>query len=200
MDMTWLARTALGVVLASLVSCGEQSPPAAPDRDGRENTVGYPLQGPRFQGSVLRPELGSSFALGTLIVFNNGPTRLRLDRVTAVGVGAGLQPLGARVAGFDRTIGFDQSSSWPVTAPEFGQVRPPEGYVLEPGSASGADRGYEILLGYKVMAAGRSTVKGVRVDYTDLADGSARSVTFRETLAVCPDTADDEDCPVEEGR
>jgi hypothetical protein len=200
-NVTRLARIALGVaVLAGLVSCGYEAPRAAPDADGRENTVGYPLQGPRFQGSVLKPDLGSSFAQGTLIVFNRGPARLRLDRVTPVGVDEGLRPLGVRIAGLDRKIGFDQSSPWPITGPEFGQVRPPEGYILEPSSAPDADRGYEILLGYKVVATGRSTVKGVRVAYTDLADGSARSVTFRETLAVCPDAADDEDCAVEEGR
>jgi hypothetical protein len=117
-----------------------------------------------------------------------------------VGVGEGLRPLGVRVAGFDRKIGFDQSSPWPVTSPEFGQVRPPGGYVLEAGTAPDAGRGYEILIGYKVVGPGRSTVKGIRIDYTDLGSGSARSITFRETLAVCADATDNEECPVEEGR
>lgn len=165
----------------------------------RTNVAGFPLEGPRFQGSALKPKRGSSFAHGTLIVFNRGRARLRLERVTPVDVHEGLRFLGARVSGLDRTIGFDQASAWPVASAVFGRVAPPENYILEPTSAPDADRGYEILLGYQVPGSGRATVKGVRIEYTDLGNDSHKSITFDDTLAVCPGAAETAACPVEQG-
>lgn len=175
----WLPRTALAVaILGSLTSCGESraTPGGGLAEAERQNATGFPLQGPDFEGSALKPVRGTSFAHGMLIIFNTGSTQLRLDRVTPIDVGEGLRPLGVRVAGLDREIGFDQSSDWPVTRPVFGRVRPPGGFVLEPTDPVDG-RGYLILLGYNVVGQGRSTVKGVRVDYTDLGDGSARTIT-----------------------
>ncbi len=206
------SRSALILALiGSLLACASSSPPGTV-RQGEErpaaaggsearrvNGVGHPLEGPVFQGSVLRPPRGSSFAHGTLLLFNLGQTRLRLDQVRPVGVDPGLRPLGVRIAGPDRSLGFDQASAWPVVDKAFGRVRTAEGFVLAPADAPDANRGYEVLVGYAVVGAGRLTVRGVRIDYTDLGDGHRRSVTFRDTLAVCPDATEATECPVEEG-
>ena len=56
--------------------------------------------------------------------------------------------------------------------------------VLEPGSTADAGRGYELFLGYRVVAPGRSTVKGVRISYSDLGNAKPSNVMFRDTMTV----------------
>lgn len=162
--------------------------------------IGFPLGGPPPNGYYLVRPVGATFTDGQLIVFNLGEKDLEIVDVEPELAGDGLRYLGAKITGLDRELGSVQvEDRYPPTNPELGPTQPATGVVL-PAADSEADRkrGYELLMGYKVVGLGRSTVRAVEVTYE--VAGQERTQSWTSTIAVCtPDVAPDGECAFEYG-
>lgn len=129
-------------------------------------------------------DVGTRFTNGLPIVFVNGNDPVTVVEVTPQLSGDGLRFLGASFSGMDRRIGATQFvRGYPPTGPNFGVPFPAAGAVLEPGPDA-EERGYELLLGFEVVAEGRSVMTGYTVTYLDGA-GEQQQAEFVSTLAVC---------------
>lgn len=190
----------------ALTSCYQ---PAEPDPASASGTgsvdsgdepafVGFPLASFPPNGSTTVKAVGSDFANGSLVVMNHGEEDLRILSVEPELTGGGLEYLGAQSAGEARTIGYAQEvEGWPADGePELGPLRAAAGTVV-PANDFGAERGVEILLGFRVAEKGRSTVKGVSVRYAGVDSGEEHEETFVSTLAVCTPPVPVEECEPE---
>lgn len=149
----------------------------------RHGRVGYPLAGPPPNGFATHAAVGEVFTNGQLIIFNVGHADLTVLKVTPTLTGDGLRYLGARIAGMDRKLGSNQESpGFPPREPFFGPLGPAHGSVLHTGRPW-ARRGVEVLLGFKVIAPGRSTVPKVSITYRD--HTGVHTASWTSTMAVC---------------
>ena len=142
--------------------------------DSAERADG-PLTGLEGLGSAVDDYgVGERFATGLTVVFNPSDGPLRIESVRPVAGEGSLRFLGAKIAGYERTIGNTDVVEWPIRAPELGAVEDASGYTFEPGEQA-STRGVELLLGYEVTEPGRTTVRGVEVEYSVGDAGTRRS-------------------------
>lgn len=149
-------------------------------------------------------EVDHRFADGQILLFVPEGVEVVIKDVEPLVSGEGLEPLGAMVVGPERDIGtVQQVDSWPPSDLDLG-VEPTEAVGAELAGDLAADpdlpegRGWELLVGYRVVEAGRTTVQGYRVTYEH--EGSDYSLVVPSTLAVCAvESADDgdDDCEPE---
>lgn len=145
------------------------------------------LSGPTASGFAGVQPLGSRFTNGQVVVHNQSTSQVVLRSIKPITTGSGLRYLGAHVAGPDRSIGFVQFyDTFPPEDEGLAGLEPVEGAVLPAGEREKAE-GFELLMGYEVVAEGRSTVTGVEVAWT--VNGRDQSAVFPSTMAVCTDAA-----------
>lgn len=144
---------------------------------------GHSLVGPPPNGFAMRQPVGHVFTDGQLTVRNTGSRPLTIKSVEPALTGDGLEYLGAYIAGPERESAFIQYyDQFPPSDPTLGRVQDAEGAVLAAGQQP-ADRGYELLLGFRVRSEGRATRTAVRITYDD---GSGdKTLTAASTIAVC---------------
>lgn len=140
----------------------------------------------------------NSFAVGK--VFTDGLNMVEVEGgpITILSVrpqieGTTIEYLGARILGLDRPIGgYTQAEGFPPTVSDLAGSAPAEGMVLTPAGPPG----YELLIGYRVTGAGRTTIQGVDVEYQS---GSAkRKIFIPSYVAICSPVTTIE-CPTEYG-
>jgi hypothetical protein len=160
--------------------------------------VGRPLGGPLGFGSTATADVGYTFTYGLLVVYNLGTQPLTITAVRPDLTGHGLQYLGASLAAPDRPQGgADFMPGVPPADPVLGPMTPAVGAVLDP-TADPHYHGWVLGMGYRVLAAGRSTVKAVEVDY--IFGGQPRTQRFRATIAICtPKALPVSNCAAEDG-
>lgn len=194
----------LMLALSSSYQPPEPDPAAAPSM-AQEDIIetpaaldGFPLASFKPNGSTTIKAVGSEFANGSLILMNLGKEDLRILSVKPDLTGSGLRYLGAQSAGEDRTVGYVQEvDGWPADGePDLGPLRKATGTVV-PANKFGAERGVEVLLGFRVAREGRSTVRGVSVRYAEVGSGDEHEETFVTTLAVCTPPVVVDDCEPE---
>ena len=145
--------------------------------------AGGPLEGIDGMGSAIdRFDVGETFAAGFSVLFNRTDEPITLIDARPIPGDGELRFLGASVAGLDRATGSRDITDWPVDDPELGPVEPVAGFVLEPGEPS-ATKGFEVFFGYEVIDPGRSTIRGVEIDYET--GGRRYRNRFQLTLALC---------------
>lgn len=143
--------------------------------------------------------VGQRFAAGLGVIFNPLDHPIVIETVRPVPGDGSLRFLGASVAGFERTVGNTDLVDWPVMEAKFGRLEDADGYVFQPGERA-STMGVELLVGYEVTEEGRSTVRGIEIEYR-VGENHFRE-QFQVTLAVCvaESMADgpQEDCAFEE--
>lgn len=131
----------------------------------------------------MRQPVGHVFTDGQLTVRNVGSRSVTIKNVEPALTGDGLEYLGAHIAGPDRESAFIQYyDEFPPSDPTLGRLQDAEGAVLAPGPEA-ADRGYEILLGFRVRSQGRATRTAVKITYDD--GRGEKTLTTASTIAVC---------------
>lgn len=173
------------VALLTVSGCGDRNNVGQGTKPGSNGRIGFPLGGPPPNGFADGDaRIGEVITGGQLVVFNLGTSDIEVVKVEPEMTGGGLQYLGAQVAGLGRRIGFVQvKRRFPVAdSRQLGVLVNAVGARLGPGSAA-AKRGFEVLLGFKVTKAGRSTVRGVTVTYRY--QGKVHKETWTSTMAVC---------------
>lgn len=199
--IAWVGVGALLTIV--LAGCTSEVPSEVDGPSGtithraRSNSIGYPLAGPAGVGSTFHKNVGDEFTYGLLILFNYGPDPIEILDVEPEIRGDGLTFQGAKIAGLDRTRGAkDLWNRWPPRPSRaLGDPVDARGTVV-PASQEAADRGVEVLMGYRVTATGRTTVPAVAVRYT--VAGDEHEETFVATIAVCA-PVDDTKCDPEYG-
>ena len=150
-----------------------------------------PLTGWDDTGWAINRPVGTEFGNGWLVVTNNSTDPVRLLSVET-DHSSGLSLLGTSAGPTD--AGIEQILPWPP-ADSFG---PLAGTVLVPGEAA------QVVVGYRVAAPGRSTVRHVHVAYES--QGQRHRLDLTNTLAVCTEAKTDAcehefaDSPVSDGR
>lgn len=182
-----LVATVALATAATMASCGGTTPAGQAQYDsttvGPHGQLGYPLASLPPGGFATHAKVGDEFTNGQLIIFDSGDTDLTLVKVTPTLTGSGLRYLGARLAGTGRKLGSTQEEhSFPPTARVLGPLQQANGAVLHTGGAW-AKRGVEVLLGFKVVGTGRSTVPKVSITYRD--HNGEHTASFTSTMAVC---------------
>jgi hypothetical protein len=135
-------------------------------------------------------EVGQRFTDGQALVFVADPTlEITITSVEPLTEGDGLRHLGTSILGPDRATGIVQYvDSWPPPASEFG-VAPHDVIGARLTGADDVDSdlpngvGWELLVGFAVTGAGRSTVQGYRVVYEH--EGRRYSTVLGTTVAIC---------------
>lgn len=146
-------------------------------------TGGHSLAGPPPNGFAMRQPVGHVFTDGQLTVRNTGSRPVTIKRVEPALTGDGLQYLGAYIAGPEReSASIQYYEQFPPSDPTLGRVQEAEGAVLDAGQLP-AERGYELLLGFRVRGEGRTTRTAVRITYND--GGGDKTLTAASTIAVC---------------
>lgn len=141
------------------------------------------LVGPPPNGFAMRQPVGHVFTDGQLTVRNIGSRPVTIKKVEPALAGDSLEYLGAYIAGPDRESAFIQYyDNFPPSDPTLGRTQDAEGAVLAPGPEA-ADRGYEILLGFRVRSQGRATRTAVKITYDD--GRGEKTLTTASTIAVC---------------
>ena len=154
------------------------------------------LVGPPPNGFTLRQPVGQVFTDGQLTVRNAGPRPVTIKKVEPVLTGDSLEYLGAYIAGPDRESTFIQYyDNFPPADRTLGRVQDAEGAVLAAGPEA-ADRGFEVLLGFRVRSQGRATRTAVKITYDD--GRGEKTLTTASTIAVCAPQAGP-DCEPEYG-
>jgi hypothetical protein len=154
---------------------------------------------PPASGWATVKPVGTKFGNGWLVLQHVGSSRLRIDSVQVEQNGEGLRYLGAKLAGNDRTVGFHQeTASWPPKEPALGDVRDAVGAELKPGERA-RTWGYELLLGFEVVKPGRSTMRSVTLQVTDLETDETRTIRATSTMAICTPPTRPEQCEGEYG-
>lgn len=174
------------IVIVTLLAAQACSGTPREDSDISGAEDEYPLRGGVSNGFSMRANVGDEFATGHLSVENVGDTPLRILEIRPEITGEGLRYLGAMFAGQDRSEGqVYLVREWPPRDPRLGTITavPDTKLVKLPRSDPNAHSHYELLMGYRVTAEGRTTVRGVTIVYTDGA--TEREVTFPSMLTVC---------------
>lgn len=143
----------------------------------------HALVGPPPNGFTMRQPVGHVFTDGQLTVRNTGSRPVTIKKVEPVLSGDGLEYLGAYIAGPDReSASIQYYDNFPPSDRTLGRVQDAKGAVLAAGPEA-ADRGYEILLGFRVRSQGRATRTAVKITYDD--GKGEKTLTAPSTIAVC---------------
>jgi hypothetical protein len=189
--MTSTRTTAAAVVLVAFASgCQQESDhyttrQKVPGSNAVEVTrVDRPMNGPGPQAFSMHRPLGAVVTNGFAVLQNTGSHPLIIQKVSPVLEGKGLEFLGAKVAGTDRTTGLIQILPWPPVHPDLKSTVPAEGLRMLPID-DGAKYGYELLLGFRVTGPGRSAMTAVTIRYRDAKTGKSGEYTVPSKMAVC---------------
>jgi hypothetical protein len=148
-------------------------------------------------GWKMSQNVGHVFTNGVYALSNESAVDLTLVEIRPVmGVGTGLRYLGVKLAGSRRRIGSVQYIPQypPRDVARFGPMLDVAGTRMKPLSPTG-DNMFEVMLGFKVVGEGRSSVKGMTITYDQ---GGHRYTQFvKSTLAVCAPKDDQAPCPPE---
>jgi hypothetical protein len=133
---------------------------------------------------------GEVFTDGMQQIFPLGDEPVEILEVASRGEGD-LQFLGAMIAGPERTENFQTLPGFPPETGILGEIVQAKGSVLKPLPPEVAQRGYSLLLGYKVGRDLRSVRDDVTVKYR--VAGQERVVRYLYAMAICTSGKND-DC------
>lgn len=166
----WRGRCTVAVLTVVLVA-------------GCVHTRDHSLVGPPPNGFAMRQPVGHVFTDGQLTVRHVGSQPVTIKNIEPVLTGDGLEFLGAYIAGLEReSASVQYYDQFPPADTMLGRLQKAEGAQLAPGPEA-ADRGYEILLGFRVRSEGRATRQAVKIIYSD--GSGERTITTVSTIAVC---------------
>lgn len=171
---------------------------ALADGSPGEPQIGDSLRVPNASGWGGKKDVGTRFTDGFSVLSNGGDRPITLLRVEQQLTGAGLEPLGAYVAGQDRRVTMQQVGHFPPRLKRLGTIEALAGAVIPVGETPTERKvGYELLLGYEVTSPGRSTRASFTVFYE--VDGEEYQQTFPSTLAICAPVDYEGECEMEYG-
>lgn len=153
-------------------------------------------------GTTIQRPVGSAFTYGLVVLYNDSDAPIEIRDVQPEIKGTGLAFLGARVLApaLDspgrQTASYDILEGFPPE--QFPAAPEATGALVNPASQSEPEGKlpYELLVGYRVTAPGRTTVPSIKITYRQGDD--QQSMTANLTLAVCTDR-EMSDCPPEYG-
>ncbi len=120
---------------------------------------------------------------------------IEIIKVTPRLRGTTVEPLGVSLAGTDRRAGLVGQvwHQWPADDKALGTVVPAEGATVVPDERT-REWGLEFLLGYEIVAPGRTEIYGFDVEY--MAAGKKQRVHIKSYIALCSpkDNTGPEDC------
>ena len=132
--------------------------------------------------------VGTTFTNGIISVRNWGEQPVVLVSVSPQTSGAGLRYLGAKVAGAGREYSvIDTLPGFPPVDAALPDVAALEGAVV-PSGESGRTEGVELLMGFEVVAPGRSVMTSVDLRYT--VGGRKYEQQIPSTMVICTDRAE----------
>jgi hypothetical protein len=132
---------------------------------------------------------GQTFTNGWLILENESDAPVTLVKVEPVFSGEGLRLVGTRVSGTRRTIGTIQyEPRFPPADTRLATLYDVDGYVVKPRQTSTEQSAAAILIGLKIVKAGRSTIQAMDVTYRQ--NGRLEVQRITNTLAVCAPKSD----------
>jgi len=168
-------------LLVLAAACSGSTPPAGP--------LGQTDAGEAW-GWSRTVEVGQQFTDGQPLIFVADPTlEVTIAAVEPLIAGDGLRHLGTSIVGPDRATGLVQYfDSWPPPSADFGvPLDDATGARLHGADDTETDlpngAGWELLAGFEVTGAGRSTVQGYRVLYEH--EGRRYSTVLGTTVAIC---------------
>jgi hypothetical protein len=145
---------------------------------------GKGLVPPGPSGVALSLPIGTRSSFGVSIVKAEGEGTATLLSVTPENLSGPLEYLGSVVAGPDREYaGLPSTAGFPPAEPSLGTIRVSEGAVLTFEQPEARDRGWEVLVGYRVTGPGVGTHDALRVKYE--MDGKRYSLRLPSELTVC---------------
>lgn len=148
---------------------------------GSASTGGL-VASPQGSGVASTIPTGDAATFGTSIVYGEGTGTVTILSVTPINQTGPLEYLGSRLAGPDRGYaGMAVSEGFPPAA-ESGSTQPSEGARLSLDSDS-KGRGWEVLLGYRVLGPGVGSHDGILIEYE--VDGERQTVRLPSELKVC---------------
>ncbi len=176
-----LARLTLASLVVTTVACsGRADPgPLAPLRPRPGAGVGFELR------------VGDDSTWSDLDVFNHGTRPAVLDGVELVEARGGVEVIGVLAAERPAPPGCNLAGGVPFP-PSFGwEMRPLEGFVVPPASASGGHV-VCVILGLRTTRPGIATARGVAIHY-HVGD---RSYTYviPYSLVICTPNVPSRDC------
>jgi hypothetical protein len=125
---------------------------------------------------------GERFTFGMPVVINSGDDPAVLTRIEPVDATPGLRLLRTRVAGTGRKHFFFASGTWPDQT-KWTDVHPVSGFVVQPETVKGWDRGAELLFVMRADDPGRYEFDSVAVEYR--VGGYEHRAELDVGLAVC---------------
>jgi hypothetical protein len=150
-------------------------------------SVRPPTPGPLANDDIaeslgLERRTGQRFTFGMPVVINSGDDPAVLERIEPVDPTPGLRLLRTRVAGAKRKHFYFASGTWPDPT-KWADVHPVSGFVVQPETDEGWERGAELLFIMRADRPGRYEFDSVAVEYR--VGGNEHRAELEIGLAVC---------------
>jgi hypothetical protein len=127
---------------------------------------GGPLDPFPPHGMIITDPVGQRFTDGFEILQLEGPRPARILLVTSVGGSNALRHVGTLIAGPGRRIDAVQKvAGFPPAEPGLGSLHRARGHRIVPEAQTRDELGYELLLGYEVIAPKLAIRRGIEVRY-----------------------------------
>ncbi len=179
------------LLLAVAVTAGCSSPAVTADQSSSGGLASTPPTG--WAGSF---DVGDVLTDGWNTALVTTTDEIEIVKVTPRLRGTTVEPLGVSLAGTDRKAALVGQvwHEWPVKDRSLGTVVPAEGATVVPDERM-KKWGLEFLLGYKIVAPGRTEIHGFDVEYTSA--GKKRRVHIKSYIALCSpkDNTGPSECP-----
>ncbi len=133
---------------------------------GRGPEQGGPLDPFPPHGMIITDPVGQRFTDGFEILSLEGSEPAKILSVTSVGGSKSLRHVGTLIAGPRRRIdAIQKMPAFPPAAPALGPLHPVRGHRVMPRAQTREELGYELLLGYEVIASELAIRRGIEVRY-----------------------------------